>query len=74
MYLRWSDVNGAYQGPGISRRPDFRADENELRTRRIDSTKTTNSGTAIVVAPNNDRTGSSRVGEKVDATLLVDDM
>jgi hypothetical protein len=74
MYLRWSDVNAAYHGPGISRRPDFRADDNKPRTRRVDSTKTTNSWTATVIAPYNGRTGS-RVGEKVDATLkrLVDD-
>jgi len=73
MYRRWSDVNGAYQGPGMSHRPDFREEESKLHTRRVDSMKTTNSWPAIVVAADNGRPGS-KLGGKVDATLkrLVD--
>ena len=67
-------MKGACQGPGISRKPEFREEESRLHTRRVDSMKTNNSWTAIVVAADNGRPGS-KLGGKVDATLkrLVDD-
>ena len=74
MYLRWRDVNGAYQGPGISRRPDFRTNEGRACTRRVVRAMTTNSWIAVIIASENSRPGS-KFGDKADATLklLVDE-